>query len=52
MIHFVLFNRQGNYQFLRGTTSVLKKVERKVQFDVLSTSVREIKPAQETMEIA
>lgn len=44
--------KQGNYQFLRGTSSVLKKVERKIQIDVLSTSVREIKPVMETMEIA
>jgi len=43
--------KQGNYQFKRGTTNVLNKVERKVQIDVLSTSVREVK-YQETMEIA
>lgn len=44
--------KQGNYLFKRGTTQVLKSLERKVQFDVLSTSVREIKPNTETMEIA
>lgn len=43
--------KQGNYQFRRGTTQVLKKVEKKIQIDVLSTSVRETK-YQETMEIA
>jgi len=43
--------RQGNYLFPRGTTAVLKKYEKKIQFDILSTSVKEIKPS-ETMEIA
>lgn len=43
--------KQGNYKFNRGTTQVLNKVERKIQFETLSTSVREIKPV-ETMEIA
>lgn len=44
--------RQGNYQFKRGTTQVLKTIEKKVQYDILSTSVREIKTNLETMEIA
>lgn len=43
--------KQGSYKFQRGTTQVLNKVERKIQFDLMSTSVREIKPV-ETMEIA
>lgn len=44
--------KQGNYLFKRGTTQVLSSLERKIQYDVLSTSVREIKPNTETMEIA
>ena len=44
--------RQGNYLFRRGTTQVLKSQVKKVQYEVLSTSVREIKPNTETMEIA
>lgn len=44
--------KQGNYQFRRGTTNVLNTVAKKVQFDVLSTSVREVRSQQETMEIA
>jgi 20S proteasome subunit beta 2 len=44
--------RQGNYMFKRGTTQVLSKVEKKIQIEVLSTSVREIKPNTDTMEIA
>jgi len=44
--------RQGNYLFKRGTTPVLSKVEKKIQIEVLSTSVREVKPSQDTMEIA
>jgi len=43
--------KQGNYKFNRGTTQVLNKVEKKIQFETLSTSVKEIKPV-ETMEIA
>jgi hypothetical protein len=38
--------------FKRGTTQVLSKVEKKIQIEVLSTSVREIKPNTDTMEIA
>jgi len=45
--------RQGNYMFKRGTTQVLKTEVKKVQYEVLSTSVREVKPTNtETMEIA
>jgi len=44
--------KQGNYLFKRGTTQVIKTSEKKVQYDVLSTCVREIKPSTETMEIA
>jgi 20S proteasome subunit beta 2 len=44
--------KQGNYLYKRGTTQVIKTLEKKVQYDVLSTSVREIKPSTETMEIA
>lgn len=44
--------KQGNYQFKRGTTQVLKKTDKKILIDVLSTSVREIKLSHETMEIA
>lgn len=44
--------KQGNYQFRRGTSKVLNTVAKKVQFDVLSTSVREVRSQQETMEIA
>jgi 20S proteasome subunit beta 2 len=44
--------RQGNYLFRRGTTQVLKSQVKKVQYEVLSTSVREVKPSTETMEIA
>jgi len=44
--------KQGNYQFKRGTSQVLKKTDRKIQIDILSTSVREIKLSHETMEIA
>ena len=38
--------------FKRGTTQVLKTLEKKVQYEVLSTNVREIRPSTETMEIA
>ena len=39
--------------FRRGTTQVLKTEVKKVQYEVLSTSVREVKPTNtETMEIA
>ena len=38
--------------FKRGTTQVLSKLEKKVQIEVLSTSVREIKPSNDTMEVA
>jgi len=44
--------KQGNYLFKRGTTQVIKTLEKKVQYDVLSTCVREIKTSTETMEIA
>lgn len=44
--------RQGNYLFRQGTTPVIKSTEKKVLYEVLSTSVREIKPSTETMEIA
>lgn len=43
----------GNYLFKRGTTRVLKSAVKKVEYDVLSTSVRETAAAyQERMEIA
>jgi 20S proteasome subunit beta 2 len=44
--------RQGNYMFKRGTTQVLKSEIKKVQIEVLSTSVKEVKTNTETMEIA
>lgn len=44
--------RQNDYTFKRGTTSVLKSVEKKVQYEVMSTNVKEIKPSAETMEVA
>ncbi len=47
-----MYLRQEKYFFKRGTTQVLKSTEKKVQFEVLSTSVREIKTNPETMEIA
>lgn len=43
--------KQGKYQFKRGTTQVLTKSDRKIQIDVLSTSVREIKLNTETMDM-
>lgn len=44
--------RQNDYSFKRGTTKVLKQFEKKVQYEVMSTNVREIRPSTETMEIA
>lgn len=43
--------KQENYLFKRGTSQVIKRIEKKVQIEVLSTSVKETK-YQETMEIA
>ncbi|RNA29868.1 proteasome subunit beta type-7 [Brachionus plicatilis] len=44
--------KQGNYLYKRETTQVLKKFEKKVHYEVMSTNVKEIRPAAETMEIA
>lgn len=44
--------RTGDYTFKRGSTAVLNTTERKVQYEVLSTSVKEIKPSTDTMEVA
>lgn len=45
--------RQNDYSFKRGTSKVLRQVEKKVVYEVMSTNVREIKPVStETMEVA
>lgn len=44
--------RSGNYVFKRGTTAVLKTAEKRVQYEVLSTSVKEVRPNTETMEVS
>ncbi len=44
--------RQNDYSFKRGTTKVLKTLEKKVHYEIMSTNVREIKPNTETMEVA
>jgi len=45
--------KHGDYKFRRGTTQVLKTQEKKVQFEILSSTVREIKSSSsDTMEIS
>ncbi len=52
-IENVKSQKQGNYLFKRGTTRVLKTAIKKVEYDVLSTSVRDtMNMYQERMDIA
>lgn len=45
--------KQGDYKFKRGTTQVLKSSEKKVNYEIISSTVREIKSSvPETMEVS
>jgi hypothetical protein len=50
-LYFICFCRQGNYLFKRGTTKVLKTTVKKIEYEVLSTKVKDI-GFQERMDIA